>query len=117
MYETLNNILESLMQVEGYSSIYPRVIDNRRDDGSLEVDFVLPGFDKESIMIEHADSILAVSCAKPDPENKYEYGFTKKYRIGGKYDLDKVEAEFQDGILRVVLPVKEGMSNKKVNIK
>lgn len=46
------------------------------------------------------------------------YGsFHRSFRIPGKVESDKVDANYKDGILKVLLPKAEGSETKKIEIK
>ena len=89
----------------------------------IEVD--IPGFDKKDISVEVKDGYLTISAVKnnevEDKDNKRNY--IRRERVYGKYersfyvgdlDEDKINAEFNNGMLKIVVPKKEKQENKKI---
>lgn len=93
------------------------------DNYHIEVD--IPGFDKKDISVEVKDGYLTISAVKnnevEDKDSKRNY--IRRERVYGKYersfyvgdlDEDKINAEFNNGMLKIVVPKKEKQENKKV---
>mgnify|MGYP004664910239 CR=1 FL=1 len=89
----------------------------------IEVD--IPGFDKKDISVEVKDGYLTISAVKnnevEDKDSKRNY--IRRERVYGKYersfyvgdlDEDKINAEFSNGMLKIVVPKKEKQENKKI---
>lgn len=89
----------------------------------IEVD--IPGFDKKDISVEVKDGYLTISAVKnnvvEDKDSKRNY--IRRERVYGKYersfyvgdlDEDKISAEFNNGMLKIVVPKKEKQENKKI---
>lgn len=92
-------------------------------DGNYHIEIDVPGFNKNDISIEVKDGYLTVTAEKKQEENIEEKNYIKRERVYGKYqrsfylgelDTDNVEATFIDGTLKVVVPKKELIENKKV---
>lgn len=93
------------------------------DNYHIEVD--IPGFDKKDISVEVKDGYLTISAVKnnevEDKDSKRNY--IRRERVYGKYersfyvgdlDEDKINAEFNNGMLKIVVPKKEKQENKKI---
>lgn len=92
-------------------------------DGNYHIEMDVPGFDKNDISIEEKDGYLTITAEKHNEENTEEKNYIKRERVYGKYqrsfylgdlDTDNVEAEFNNGTLKLVIPKKEVTENKKV---
>ena len=92
-------------------------------DGKYHIEMDVPGYNKNDISIEVKDGYLTVTAEKSNEENTEEKNYIKRERVYGKYqrsfylgdlDIDNVEASFADGTLKVVVPKKEVVENKKV---
>lgn len=92
-------------------------------DGKYHIEMDVPGYNKNDISIEVKDGYLTVTAEKSNEENTEEKNYIKRERVYGKYqrsfylgdlDTDNVEASFTDGTLKVVVPKKEVIENKKV---
>lgn len=92
-------------------------------DGNYNVVMDIPGFKKEDINIECDNGVIKISCEKKEEENDDE---DKKYiRRERKYEKcersfnfgdikeDEIEAEFNDGTLKLIIPKKEKIDTKK----
>lgn len=92
----------------------------KEDVYHIEMD--IPGFDKKDISMEVKDGYLVISASKEDNVNEDEKNYIRRERVYGKYersfylgDLDeeRIEAEFANGVLKVTIPKKEKVENKK----
>ena len=92
--------------------------DVRETDNSYEVDIDLPGFKKDDIHLELDGDTLTVSAERhsdwEDEEKKG--GFVRCERSFGQYsrsfdvsgvDTSKIEASYEDGVLKLTLPKKQ----------
>lgn len=94
----------------------------------LEVD--IPGFDKSNVSIEFDNEYLTIIAEKniEDYNDDKEKRYVCKERNYGKYkrafyikgiDKEKIEAEFVNGVLTVIMPkkIEDSNLNKKIEIK
>ena len=93
-------------------------------DGNYHIEMDVPGFDKKDISIEANDGYLTITADKnsEDEEKNENKNYIRRERVYGKVersfylgdlDQDKIDAEFKNGILNIVVPKKEETSNKK----
>lgn len=93
--------------------------------GNYYIEMDIPGFDKKDISIEVKDNYLTITAIKNSEVNDEdsERNYIRRERIYGKYersfyvgDLDeeKINAEFVNGTLKIVVPKKEKIENKRV---
>lgn len=86
----------------------------------FQIELLLPGFPKEDVQMNYHNNLLTVKVDKHDEEKeekkeefKYahrefgSYNFEKQFKVPNSVDSDKIEAKFDNGILRIVLPKKE----------
>ena len=84
----------------------------------------IPGFKKEEINVECEDGYVTIIAEKKDEneEKKQNKKYIKRERFYGKtirkfyvgdVDSNKIEAEFKDGILQLIIPKEEKIPNKK----
>jgi len=86
----------------------------------LILEFALAGFDEKDVHLEFQGDYLILSAKPPagEPEEGLRYFkrrlklreiFAQKYFVPEKkFDRDKVKAAFRNGILKVVVPPREG---------
>ena len=93
-------------------------------DGDYHIDMDVPGFNKDEIKIEAKNDYLTITAEKNSEINDEdkEKNYIHRERHYGKYqrsfyleDLnqDKVSAEFKNGVLKIVVPKKDEVENKK----
>ena len=94
-------------------------------DGNYHIEMDVPGFKKEDISIEASDGYLTIKAEKNSENNEKDenknyirrersYGAYERSFYLGDLDQDKVEAEFKDGMLKISVPKKEEVNNKKM---
>jgi len=92
-------------------------------DGDYHVEMDIPGFEKNDISIETKDGYLIVSAVKETNNDESDKNYIRRERSYGKYersfylgelDNEKIEAEFKNGMLKITVPKKEEINNKKV---
>ena len=87
----------------------------------------LPGIDVKDLEVTLSDGILSVKGEKKqEKEEKGEnhhriervYGtFHRSFRIPGRVESDKVDANYKDGILTLTLPKEEESKPTKIEVK
>ena len=75
------------------------------------IDFELPGVSKDDIDVEATENGLCVVGKKEGIE------YSSCYALSQKVDLDKTEAEYNDGILTIEFPFKEPIETTKIKVK
>lgn len=97
------------------------------DDKSLVAEMQAPGFTKDDIDISVHDGVLEIKGEKhekeEDKKNKRNYmmreshsSFYRRLALPKQASEDDVQAEFEDGVLKVRIPFKELPEPKKVAI-
>ena len=84
---------------------------------SFQLDLAAPGMKKEDFKINLENNILTISSeveeekleeGKNYTRKEFSYGsFTRSFTLPKIIDLDKIKADYEDGILRMLLPKKE----------
>jgi HSP20 family protein len=88
----------------------------------LELD--LPGVAKESIDIDVERNVLTIRAERVARNGDWEMltsertrgAFSRQLVLGDNLDLDKIEAAYADGVLRLVIPVAEKAKPRRVEI-
>ncbi|MGE5838666.1 MAG: Hsp20/alpha crystallin family protein [Deltaproteobacteria bacterium] len=96
-------------------------------EGMYHLTVEAPGLNKDDISITYEDGMLTISGKKESSKeekgaNYYvketRYGsFSRSFRIPGEVHADKVEANYKDGVLTIILPKsEESTSTKKIAV-
>lgn len=96
-----------------------------KKSGDLVIEMALAGYNPEDISINTEDSKIVVEGKAQKHDEDFEYrlrdikqsAFKQSIPISTKFDLSKLEAEFKNGILKVVVPVSEDRKPKQIKIK
>jgi HSP20 family protein len=92
----------------------------RETDKDYQVELVAPGLKKENFHLNVSDDMLTISFEHKEENNKEnkeegwlrkEYlmqSFDRSFNLDDTVDANKITAEYHDGILKLVLPKKEG---------
>lgn len=132
MPSEINSLFDSFFN-EGLGKFERNVFFTPRADviekeENFEVHLALPGLKKDEISIDIEKNVLSISGERKlkneNKEDKYHmvenfYGkFSRKFTLPENIDQTKIDAQFTDGILTVVLPKQELKQNTtKVVIK
>jgi HSP20 family protein len=96
----------------------------RRTD-EVELRFDLPGIDPASIDVTVDRGVLSVSAKrseeyaegeKPFVRERVMGSFTRRVRLSDSVDAEKIAASYDDGVLRVSVPLTERAQPRKVEI-
>lgn len=97
-----------------------------RDDKELIVEAHLPKFDQSDVDIHIDDGTLVIQAEKHEKEEdkKKKYvvresssSFYRRISLPERADSDKIEAHLDDGVLKVVVPLKALPEPKKIAVK
>ena len=118
---TVNGLLDKFFtdtnfdntQMEKFS---PKV-DVLESEKTYELHFAVPGFDKKAFDVDIEQNVLTVSGERKMEELKDEKKFTsiqtqygsfkKTFTLPDTIDRTKIDAEYQEGILKIILPKDE----------
>jgi HSP20 family protein len=105
------------------ASVMP--MDAYRKDEWFFVHFDLPGVDPDAIELTVEQNVLTVKASRRAvPEEGVEYvvaerpqgQFTRQLFLGETLNTEKLEADYEDGVLTVRIPVAEQAKPRKVSI-
>lgn len=90
-------------------------------DGKYHIEMDIPGFDKKDIQVECNKGYLTITAEKKQEEREEQKKYIRRERVYGKYkrefylgdvQMDNIDAEFKDGILKITVPRKEEVDTK-----
>ena len=99
-------------------------MDAWREGTQIVVEFDLPGVRLESLDVDVERNMLTVRGERPAPGADHEmvsaerpHGvFSRQILLGENLDTDKIEANYQAGVLRLTIPVAESARPRRVEI-
>jgi len=81
------------------------------------LELAAPGYSKENFKINLSDNILTIKADVKDEKNEedkkyshreyYYSSFERRFTLPDNVDLKKIDANYEDGILHILLPKKE----------
>ena len=90
------------------------------NNDSFEIDLAVPGMKKDDFKIELIDKVLIISSENSNSIendnmrlNEFNYSsFQRSFRIPESVELDKIKANYKNGILKIILPKKKDSITK-----
>lgn len=108
------------------STTWAPAVDVVDSDEGIMVKAELPGIKKEDIQLEIMDNTLHLKGErkqeKEEKGNNYYINeincgsFHRAFTLPAAVDMEKVKAEYKDGVLEIVLPKKEEAKIRKISI-
>jgi len=112
---------------EALGRVWAPAVDIYEDKDNIIVKAELPGMKKEDLSIEVKDNVLTLSGErKHEEETKKEnfhriersYGkFSRSFTLPDSVKVDKVKANYKDGVLEISLPKAEEAKTKAIPIR
>ena len=109
------------------TSAWRPAVDIVENENELVVDVELPGIDKKDIKIGVENRVLSVSGERAFSDEVKEenchriersYGnFYRSFTLPTTVDSEKIEAGYENGILRVRLPKREEVKPRQIEVK
>lgn len=95
------------------------------DKSVYYVDVELPGIAKHNVHVKVEGNVLQVSAERTEVETKYFFlrrerpvgKMEQSFRLGENLDTEKLEARFEDGLLRISVPLKASAVGREIAVK
>ncbi len=102
-------------------------VDLKETEDHFLINAELPGMSKKEISISLENNVISISGEKKveneEKDNNYHrversYGkFHRAFELPGAVNRDKIEADYTDGILSIIIPKTEEAKPKQIEIK
>lgn len=100
-------------------------MDAWREGDTFVLEFDLPGVHPESIDIDVERNVLTVRAERPARNGDWETlasertrgAYSRQLVLGENLDLDRVEAGYDAGVLRLTIPVAEKAKPRKISVR
>jgi len=99
-------------------------MDAWREGDTFHVEFDLPGVNPDSIDLDVERNVVTVRAERPARASDAELiaaerprgVFSRQLVLGDNLDLDRIQAGYRDGVLKLVIPVAEKAKPRKITI-
>jgi HSP20 family protein len=121
-FRELDRLAQQVFGTMARPTVMP--MDAWRQGETFVVEFDLPGVDPGSIDLDVERNVLTVRAERPGLTEDAEAiaaerprgVFSRQLFLGDTLDTDKIEASYQDGVLRLTVPVAEEAKPRKIEI-
>ena len=121
---TFGSLVENMLNEQASTDkVFMPAVDIMREDDALTLFVNAPGMSKENFSLDVKEQRLIVSgertldeeTAKKFIKRETRFGkFQRVFKLNDEINQDGIEAEYKDGILKVVLPLKAKEDTSKV---
>ena len=121
---TFGSLVENMLNDQvSTDKVFMPAVDIMREDDALTLFVNAPGMSKENFSLDVKEQRLIVSgertldddTAKKFIKRETRFGkFQRVFKLNDEINQDGIEAEYKDGILKVVLPLKAKEDTSKV---
>src|SRR4051794_38387798 len=121
-FRELDRLTTQLMGTTNRPAVMP--MDAWREGDSFVIEFDLPGIAKDSIDLDIERNVLTVRAERLARNGDWEMlaterskgHFSRQLVLGDNLDLERIDATYTDGVLRLVVPVAEKAKPRKIAI-
>ena len=121
-FRELDQLAQQVFGTMARPTVMP--MDAWREGDTFVVEFDLPGVDPGSIDLDVERNVLTVKAERARLDDDVDTIATERQRgvfsrqlfLGDTLDVDRVEAAYVDGVLRLTIPVAEQAKPRKIEI-
>ena len=121
-FRDLDRLTQQLMGTTNRPAVMP--MDAWREGDRFVIEFDLPGVNADSIDLDVERNVLTVRAERvarngdwePLASERPRGAFSRQLVLGDNLDLERIEAGYADGVLRLVVPVAEKAKPRKIEI-
>ncbi|MDT0183352.1 Hsp20 family protein [Microbacterium sp. ARD31] len=100
-------------------------MDAWREGDRFVLEFDLPGVNPESVDLDVERNVLTIRAERVASNGDWQMlaserprgAFSRQLVLGDNLDLDRIEAAYRDGVLRLVVPVAEKAKPRKIEVR
>lgn len=123
-FREFDRLAQSLMGAGTTNRPAVMPMDAWREGDRFVLEFDLPGVSPESIDLDVERNVLTVRAERVASNGDWQMlanervrgAFSRQLVLGDNLDLDKIEAAYKDGVLRLVVPVAERAKPRKIEV-
>jgi HSP20 family protein len=121
-FRDLDRFTQQVLGTAARPAVMP--IDAWRDGERFIVELDLPGVKTDSLDLDVERNVLTVRAERPGLDQNREMlaaerprgVFSRQLFLGDNLDTDKIDANYQDGVLRLTIPIAEKAKPRRIQI-
>ncbi|MBO9520000.1 MAG: Hsp20 family protein [Nocardioidaceae bacterium] len=122
-FRDFDRLTQQILGTTNRPAVMP--MDAWREGDAFVLEFDLPGVAKESIDLDVERNVLTVRAERLAKNGDWEMLATERSRglfsrqlvLGDNLDLERIDATYADGVLRLTIPVAEKAKPRKIEIR
>lgn len=122
-FREFDRLTQQILGTTNRPAVMP--MDAWREGDAFVLEFDLPGVARESIDLDVERNVLTVRAERIPRNGDWEMLATERTRglfsrqlvLGDNLDLERIEAAYADGVLRLTIPVAEKAKPRKIEIR
>jgi HSP20 family protein len=121
-FRDFDRLTQQLLGTTNRPAVMP--MDAWREGDHFVIEFDLPGINRDSIDLDVERNVLTVRAERVARNGDWEMlaserprgVFSRQLVLGDNLDLDRIEAAYDGGVLRLTVPVAEKAKPRKISI-
>ena len=121
-FRDLDRLTQQVFGTTNRPAVMP--MDAWREGDRFVIEFDLPGVSRDSIDLDVERNVLTIRAERVARNGDWEAlaserprgMFSRQLVLGDNLDLDRIEAGYADGVLRLVVPVAEKAKPRKIEV-
>jgi HSP20 family protein len=121
-FRDFDRLANQLLGTTNRPAVMP--MDAWREGDVFQIEFDLPGVARESIDLDVERNVLTVRAERLSRNGDWEMlaserprgVFSRQLVLGDNLDLDRIEAQYEAGVLRLTIPVAERAKPRKIEV-
>jgi HSP20 family protein len=121
-FRDLDRFAQQVLGTAARPAVMP--MDAWREGDAFHVEFDLPGIDQESLSLDIERNVVTVRAERPGLDQNREMLATERPRgvfsrqlvLGDNLDTERIDASYDQGVLRLRIPVSERAKPRKITI-
>ena len=121
-FRDLDRLAQQMLGTTNRPAVMP--MDAWREGDTFVIEFDLPGVNAETIDIDVERNVLTVRAERPARNGDWEMlaaertrgAFSRQLVLGDNLDLGRIEAGYESGVLRLLVPVAERAKPRKIEV-
>src|SRR6478609_9632776 len=121
-FRDFDRLTQQLLGTTNRPAVMP--MDAWREGDRFVIEFDLPGVARESIDLDVERNVLTVRAERVSRNGDWEMlaserprgVFSRQLVLGDNLDLEHIEASYEDGVLRLLVPVAERAKPRRIDV-